>query len=114
MLIRGRLLRAIDHQYVDRALCRVELQAELLLDGREDRRRVAVRDWRRNAGLLRQIASGRTDAGIRRVIELDVIRPGESGLVDDDAPGETRERLRERRHRRTTDVDSSRADHETA
>src|SRR5262249_15676054 len=101
MLIRRRLLRAIDHQYVDRAFRRVEVQAELLLDGREDRRRVAVRNWWRSAGLLRPIASGRTDAGVRRVIELDVIRPGQSRLVDDDAPGETRERLRERRHRRT-------------
>src|SRR5262249_48062794 len=112
-LIWHRLLGAVDDQHVDRPLRRFELQPQLLLNSREDGGRVAVCDRWRRAGVGRQIPSGRTDAGIRRVRELDVVRPCESGLVDDDSPGKARERLREHRHRLTADIDSSRADHET-
>src|SRR5262250_2943803 len=45
------LLGAINHEHIHRSLCRFELQPELLLDSGEDRRRIAVRDWRRRAGL---------------------------------------------------------------
>src|SRR5262245_65326240 len=93
-----RLFGAIDHDNVNRATLRVELEAQLFLQGSEDRRRIridlrwcAIHEWRSTT------REGGANS-FERVSELEVVVACQFGFVEDDASDHRRESLCEVRH----------------
>src|SRR5262245_65616695 len=70
---------AIDHPDLDRAFGGIELQSELLLNSREEARRVGIDRWRRRTG--RELP--RLNLGLELELELPVA--GQPRAIDDGA-----------------------------
>ena len=64
-----RPLHAVDHEHLDRRSIGLQLQAELLLQRREERRRVAIRRWWR-AGREPQLGPGAVESVPDLVVEV--------------------------------------------
>ena len=77
--VRDERLHTIDHQLLDGAARRLQLQSELFLKRREDRRRVGI--GRSECA----VGAARPQRGVGHEFEIRVVEPGESGFVDDDA-----------------------------
>src|SRR5947207_14103879 len=97
------MLYRIDHEHLDRAFRRLQLQSELFLDCGEERRRVRIGRGR----VLSGGAADLTTASLDGEVQLEVPAPVESRAIDDHASCLTGERLSERANRQASELDSA-------